>query len=148
MALEVNSVNGVNPFGKSDGVTGGPQEARINCVFGDGYHTAETPDAAPRGENAYFTDAMKDGNVSFKKSFLNISNSYNFKVGDGETLNDFCKKMGLPPEAVMDNIIGGGSDLNCKAPMGPDGSRYINIGEKDLAQALGVTVDELREKFK
>lgn len=148
MSSKVDGVNGVNPFGKANGVKGGPQEGTINCVFGDGYHSADAGENAQRGENAYFTDALKDGNVSFKKSFLNLSNSYNFKVGDGETLNEFCKKMVLQPEAVMDNIIGGGSDLNCKAPMGPDGSRYINIGEKDLAEALGISVDELREKFK
>lgn len=147
MSLEVNGVNAVNPFGKKDNVSGDVQETKINSVFGNGYNGSNVGKAVNEGGNEYFTNAMKDGNVSYKKSFLNLSNSYNFKVGDNETLNDFCKKMGLSPEMVMDNIIGGGTDLNCKAPMGPDGTRFINISEKDLAEALGKSPQELREMF-
>lgn len=147
MSLEVNGVNAVNPFGKKDNVSGNVQETKINSVFGNGYNGSNGGKAVNEGGNEYFTNAMKDGNVSYKKSFLNLSNSYNFKVGDNETLNDFCKKMGLSPEMVMDNIIGGGTDLNCKAPMGPDGTRFINISEKDLAEALGKSPQELREMF-
>lgn len=147
MSLEVNGVNAVNPFGKKDNVSGDVQETKINSVFGNGYNGSNGGNAVNEGGNEYFTNAMKDGNVSYKKSFLNLSNSYNFKVGDNETLNDFCKKMGLSPEMVMDNIIGGGTDLNCKAPMGPDGTRFINISEKDLAEALGKSPQELREMF-
>lgn len=147
MSLEVNGVNAVNPFGKKDNVSGDVQETKINSVFGNGYNGSDGGKAVNEGGNEYFTNAMKDGNVSYKKSFLNLSNSYNFKVGDNETLNDFCKKMGLSPEMVMDNIIGGGTDLNCKAPMGPDGTRFINISEKDLAEALGKSPQELREMF-
>lgn len=147
MSLEVNGVNGINPFGKKENVSGETQEARLNSVFGSGYRTADGGKPVNEGGNEYFTNAMKDGNVSYKKSFMNLSNSYNFKVGDNETLNDFCRKMGLSPEMVMDNIIGGGTDLNCKAPMGPDGTRYVNIGEKDLAQALGKTPQEIRQMF-
>ncbi|HIS35041.1 TPA: hypothetical protein IAC10_00215 [Candidatus Scatousia excrementigallinarum] len=147
MSLEVNGVNAVNPFGKKDNVSGDVQETKINSVFGNGYNGSNGGKAVNEGGNEYFTNAMKDGNVSYKKSFLNLSNSYNFKVGDNETLNDFCKKMGLSPEMVMDNIIGGGTDLNCKAPMGPDGTRFINISEKDLAEALGKSPQELREMF-
>ncbi len=147
MSLEVNGVNAVNPFGKKDNVSGNVQETKINSVFGNGYNGSNGGKAVNEDGNEYFTNAMKDGNVSYKKSFLNLSNSYNFKVGDNETLNDFCKKMGLSPEMVMDNIIGGGTDLNCKAPMGPDGTRFINISEKDLAEALGKSPQELREMF-
>lgn len=147
MSLEVNGVNAVNPFGKKDNVSGDVQETKINSVFGNGYNGSNVGKAVNEGGNEYFTNAMKDGNVSYKKSFLNLSNSYNFKVGDNETLNDFCKKMGLSPEMVMDNIIGGGTDFNCKAPMGPDGTRFINISEKDLAEALGKSPQELREMF-
>ena len=147
MSLEVNGVNGINPFGKKDPVSAETQETKLNSVFGNGYNGANGGKVVNDGGNKYFADAMKDGNVSYKKSFLNLSNSYNFKVGDNETLNEFCKKMGLSPEMVMDSIIGGGSDLNCKAPMGPDGTRFVNISEKDLAEALGKTPQELREMF-
>lgn len=146
MSLEVNGVNGVNPFEKKENVAGGGQSSKIDCVWA-GYSSGKAGQVDNKAGNEYFTNAMQDGNVSYKKSFLNLSNSYNFKVGDNETLNDFCKKMGLSPEMVMDNIIGGGTDLNCKAPMGPDGTRYINIGEKDLAEALGKTPEELRKMF-
>lgn len=146
MSLEVNGVNGVNPFEQKQKVLGGEQSSKINCVWA-GYSSGKAGQVDNKAGNEYFTNAMQDGNVSYKKSFLNLSNSYNFKVGDNETLNDFCKKMGLSPEMVMDNIIGGGTDLNCKAPMGPDGTRYINIGEKDLAEALGKTPEELRKMF-
>lgn len=147
MSLEVNGVNGINPFGKKEPVSAEAQETKLNSVFGNGYNGSDGAKVVNDCGNKYFADAMKDGNVSYKKSFLNLSNSYNFKVGDNETLNEFCKKMGLSPEMVMDNIIGGGSDLNCKAPMGPDGTRFVNISEKDLAEALGKTPQELREMF-
>ena len=147
MSLEVNGVKAVNPFGKKNEVTTEAQQTKINSVFGNGYNAGGADKTAQAGGNEYFDGAVKDGNATYKKSLFNLSNSINFKVGDGETLNEFCKKMGLPPEAVMDNIIGGGSDLNCKAPMGPDGTRYINVSEKDLAEALGKTPQELREMF-
>ncbi len=147
MSLEVNGVSGVNPFEKKDNVAGGAQEAKINCVFGNGFKSADSANAVNEGGNEYFANAVNEGNVTYKKSFLNLSNSYNFKVADNETLNDFCKKTGISPEYVMDNIIGGGTDLNCKAPMGPDGNRFININEKDLAEALGKSPKELQEMF-
>ena len=147
MSLEVDGVSGVNPFEKRDNVSGGRQEKKLIYVFGNGFKSADSANAANEGGNEYFANAVNDGNVTYKKTFLNFSNSYNFKVGDDETLNGFCKKTGISPEYVMDNIIGGGTDMNCKAPMGPDGTRYININEKDLAEALGKSPKELQEMF-
>lgn len=147
MSFEVNGVSGVNPFEKKDNVSGSAQETKINCVFGNGFKSADSANAVNEGGNEYFANALNEGNVTYKKSFLGLSNSYNFKVDDNETLNDFCKKTGISPEYVMDNIIGGGTDLNCKAPMGPDGTRYININEKDLAEALGKSPQELKDMF-
>jgi len=149
MSLEVNKLNGVNPFEQAGSAAAVPQETKLNSVFGSGYKAADVEGAAQNtgDDGSYFTDAVKNGDVSFKKSFLNLSNSYDFKVGDDETLAKFAQKMGLSPEMVMDNIVGGGSDLNCKAPMGPDGGRYININEKDLAEATGKSPQELREMF-
>lgn len=147
MSLEINKLNGVNPFEKAGAAKTIQQETKLNSVFGNGAKAGQTAAAGQNSENNYFSDALKNGDVAFKKSFMNLSNSYNFKVGEDETLAKFAQKMGLSPEMVMDNIIGGGSDLNCKAPMGPDGGRYINIGEKDLASVTGMTVQELREKF-
>lgn len=147
MSLEINKLNGVNPFGQTGGVQAAQQETKINSVFTHSNKTSAAEGAAQNGENTYFTDAVNNGNVSLKKGFLNIGNSYNFKVGDDETLAKFSQKMGLSPEMVMDNIIGGGSDLNCKAPMGPDGGRYVNVSEKDLAEATGKSPQELRDMF-
>ncbi|MBO8429820.1 hypothetical protein IAC76_00395 [Spirochaetes bacterium] len=147
MSLEINKLNGVNPFEKSGGIQAATQETKINSVFTHANQTSAAEGTAQNGENAYFTDAVQNGNVSLKKGFLNFGNSYNFKVGDDETLAKFSQKMGLSPEMVMDNIIGGGSDLNCKAPMGPDGGRYISVSEKDLAEATGKTPQELRDMF-
>lgn len=147
MGLEVNGVKAVNPFEKTNQISGETQQTKINSVFGSGHNTQETDKTQPHGNNEYFTNAMNDGNVSFKKSFLNMNNSINFKVGDDETLAEFCKKTGFSPETIMDNIVGGGGDLNCKAPMGPDGTRFINISENDLATALGKTPQEIRQMF-
>ena len=147
MSLEINKLNGVNPFGQTGGVQAAQQETKINSVFTHSNKTSAAEGAAQNGENTYFTDAVNNGNVSLKKGFLNFGNSYNFKVGDDETLAKFSQKMGLSPEMVMDNIIGGGSDLNCTAPMGPDGGRYVNVSEKDLAEATGKSPQELRDMF-
>ena len=144
MGLDINGVNGVNRFEQTKQTSGETTETKLNCVFGDGYHTAEP---AQRSENKYFTDSMIDGKVSFNNSFLKINNTINFKVGENETLAQFCKKTGFPPETIMDNIVGGGADLNCKAPMGPDGNRFINISENDLAKALGKSQQEIRKMF-
>lgn len=147
MSLEINKLNGVNPFEKAGAAKQVQQETKLNSVFGNGAKSSQAQGAAKGGENNYFSDAINNGDVSFKKSFMNLSNSYNFKVGEDETLAQFSQKMGLSPEMVMDNIVGGGSDLNCKAPMGPDGGRYINVGEKDLASVTGKSPQELREMF-
>ena len=105
MSLEINKLNGVNPFEKSGGIQAATQETKINSVFTHANQTSAAEGTAQNGENAYFTDAVQNGNVSLKKGFLNFGNSYNFKVGDDETLAKFSQKMGLSPEMVMDNII-------------------------------------------
>lgn len=147
MSLEINKINGVNPFEKAGAAKSIEQQKKLNSVFAGGQKANGVTNDVQGGENEYFSNAINNGEVAFKKSFMNLSNSYNFKVGDDETLAKFGQKMGLSPETLMDNIIGGGSDLNCNAPMAPDGSRYINVGEKDLATALGKSPQELREMF-
>lgn len=147
MSLEINKINGVNPFEKANSTISVQKDTKLNSVFTNGNKASAKTEGIQNGENNYFSNAINNGDVSLKKGFFNFGNSYDFKVGDDETLAKFCQKMGLSPEMVMDNIIGGGSDLNCKAPMGPDGNRYVNISEKDLSEVTGKTPQELREMF-